>query len=733
MKISSEKRESRQIDSTELKTWYVRTPCCITYLLDNMNDRKIITWVLFLTMSFGSLAFAAPSAPGGYSVGNFGIAAQVTDEDGPTALIKINPPALGEWLQDFARGKLWITEATNPSRKLHLALVSVQRIYPEYQATFDAEGRLQIHVRMFAPLGFDPEIGFMPVIINQVSLTASHSWRGSIGYTLHRALKGFVHDAHLADNVGVAWGGQQLQPKSDSKSTSVIDGQTFIGITNAPVGGVHSFRSRDEVRISADIDVQPGSNEVLTFIAGNYDENGRYATRFTTARVLLDYACREADSFARQLREFEDALPRTGDASLDAYVRWYTSAGILLTKGDRSGDVLTMGYMELNQRDSFWSTGVHLIMWQSLECQMILETIAGQRPDGRIPVTLLPLTDRGDEIDSSEYFILRVARYYSWYRDRELLRKAWPSVQAAIRYLQSRDLQHVGVPMQTSYWADWKDIPQVQGRIYAPYFDLLWVAALHVAIGLAQEMGDHDSTASYQNLERRADEFINRPLDRGGLWAGSHYADRWRDSEPRKYVLLDQVVAAYFGVISRQKLETIYKTLRASETQFGERETYPYAPYGSGFWPPHDGPGNYHNGGVWPYLNFIDAATRYLDRRPADAERIIREVAVHDLETGGDYLPGEFLNAESGENLGFAPQAWDAVLFSAIYFGALGVERVTNDQFRVTVTLPRDRSFKTQLHLPGCSGTLRTQGSGLVWQPERCSPNLHVTVIDARS
>ena len=40
-------------------------------------------------------------------------------------------------------------------------------------------------------------------------------------------------------------------------------------------------------------------------------------------------------------------IPRTGDDRIDRYLPWYMSAGILLTKIDRTGDVLTMGYREL--------------------------------------------------------------------------------------------------------------------------------------------------------------------------------------------------------------------------------------------------------------------------------------------------------------------------------------------------------------------------------------------------
>jgi hypothetical protein len=73
-----------------------------------------------------------------------------------------------------------------------------------------------------------------------------------------------------------------------------------------------------------------------------------------------------------------------------------------------------MGYVELNQRDSFWTAGLHAFMWPSLEVLMLREscefqcTDGGGPPsycqrygdglsvDGKVPTCILPIITRDD-------------------------------------------------------------------------------------------------------------------------------------------------------------------------------------------------------------------------------------------------------------------------------------------------------------------------------------------------
>ena len=660
--------------------------------------------------SDGNPAGQAAGPHAGHVAGNFGISAQISEENGPRALIMVNPPKLGVWLQHFAEGQLWLKENGYPAQQLHLKPVSVRRLFPEYEATFDAEGQVQAKVTIFAPLGLDSKIGFLPSLIIKVALKSDVPWSGDIGYTLTQS-----EAVPNSDDDPTPWPAATQAVHGDHLS-GIVRGPAFLAVTGYSVQSSSVSVKSDGNALIADVPVtiKAGVEKTTSFLAGSFDANGAYAADAPTPERLITSLATRIDSLEEQLHGFVSALPHTGDSKLDDYLRWYITAGILLTKGDLQGDVLTMGYRELNQRDSFWTSGVHLVFWKDIERQMVLESIHGQTPSGRIPVTLLPTIDRGDEIDSSELFILRVARYYRWYRDDRVLAEAWPAIQKAIDYLVSRDTEHVGVPMQLSFWADWKDVKGVEGRKYAPYFVLLWVAALRSASELALDVHDPAATSKYDALAKKAASFINRPFEQGGMWNGTNYVDRWQDGRLRNYILEDQVVGAYFNVIPQDRLKSIYNRLKTSETPWGIRETYPY----NANWAEDDGgaAGHYHNGGIWPYLNFVDAAGRYNNGQAEEAETLLHKVGKQDIDF--DEMPNEYLDGNSGTNMGFNVQGWDADYFMALYFGAFGVERTSRSDITIHVHIPEGRDFSTSLTLPVCTGTLNRRAGKLNWAEE---------------
>lgn len=654
----------------------------------------------------------AESPNGGYVVGNFNISAQINEAGGPVSWIKTNPPKLGVWLQNFGRGELWIKEGGESGRRLTLRLKSVEREYPEYHAVFDAEGQVQVDVDVFAPIGLRAETNFLPAIVYRVRVTASHPWKGVVGYTLQQATK--VHDA--VDDDPTPWPSETHTIRAD-RYAAVIRGPAFLAIAERSSDSVSLSKDGEPLSGAVALQVGERAEQTLTFLVGRFDNDGAYTRLEATPEKLLRELARKIDLLADELHSFIQMLPRTGDNRIDHYLPWYISAGILLTKGNKDGDVLTMGYRELNPRDSFWTSGIHLVFWRDLERRMIQELAWNQHTDGRVPATILPVIDRGSEIDSNTYFILRLARYYRWYRDKALLEELWPAVQKAIAYLVTRDTDHIGVPKQISYWADWKDVPGVDGRTYAPCFALLWLASVREASELAEALHDKASAAHYQELGNRAESFINKPWDQGGLWNGHNYVDRWVDGHRPSYVLQDQVVGAYFDVIPQDRLGLLYQTLRLNETSWGVRETFPYHPN----WTEKMGgtPGNYHNGGIWPYLNFVDVADRYLHGKGTDAERIIHEVGQAGIDSHGNERPGEFLNGNTGSNAGFEVQGWDAALFSAVYFGAFGISRTSAAQIEIRVHIPPGRDFSTRLMLPECQGTLSRRAGGLTWNEDQ--------------
>ena len=460
---------------------------------------------------------------------------------------------------------------------------------------------------------------------------------------------------------------------------------------------------------SEDFTIAAGEERTVNFGFGIYDLNNEWRNTFSECNLLCRYLAENAAELERGVDEYVSLIPDLGDESLREYTAWYSQAAVLLTKSAKDGNVITMGYHELNTRDSFWTTFLHLLIFPELERRMIEITAAHQRPDGKIPTTLLPLIEREYDLDINEYFCLRIVRYYRYHRDAEFLRRYFAHYEKSVEFLLSRDYDGDGLPEQEPpfnpecYWGDWKDVPYIGGRKLSPHVCLLWLAVLKDGAFLAQEMGKGDTAEYFIRLYEKAYAKVNADFtggSDGGLWCKDHYNEVWYDGVKRIHILEDTCVGIFFDVVSKERVELMYQALRANECKFGVRETYPYrtkAEAGEHV----DAPGTYHNGGVWPWLNFMDMAGRYRYGRGDECEKIFHSLGYHDLIVPGDYRPNEYLNGQTGENMGLEIQGWSSAVFAAVYFGAFEVVWDKGNSF-VKCNLPKDKAFFTKLVLPQC-------------------------------
>ena len=339
--------------------------------------------------------------------------------------------------------------------------------------------------------------------------------------------------------------------------------------------------------------------------------------------------------------------------------------GVALTRCTAKGQVVTLGYCELNQRDSYWASWLHLVLFPTAERTMIEESIAGMRPGGKIPTCLLPRIDRKDDIDINAFFLLRCYRYLKYSHETDLLRTHWDAIKTAADWLLSRDLEGTGLPVQTSTWADWKDVSGVEGRKYSPYACLAYIAAMRRVAEMAGMMDDSEARARYAAAAEKAYRRINLPREQGGLWNGRYYCQLWEDGRIDDRLLQDQSVGILLGVIPRSRSLSVVRALnRTSRTPWGIAETWPYYEKDFGY-----EPGTYHNGGVWPWLSFADDWGRLRLGRRKEALDLVKTVARADLAESGDWAANEHLDSRTGENLGFQLQGWNAGLFGLVWFG----------------------------------------------------------------
>jgi cyanophycinase len=581
---------------------------------------------------------AAPAPPqplDGYPIANFAVTANVSADGDLFGRILHNRGKLGQWLTDLGGLRLTIRKGTggmaegSPTGPVSYPLSSftqreVRRAFPFVTATLKDHPAIHSEIKYtaWAPLGLDDlDVTTLPVLQLELTLT---------------------NPTDIPDTLQLFW-------RADT-----------LGHSPSPK---HDFSALTEMEQS--VVIPPQGSETLRYALALYDERDYAALRFHSQEEIEDYVCAHWDALKQATEAFEKQIPHTGDPELDDILRWYMVPGVALTKCTNKEKVVTLGYCELNQRDSYWASWLHLVMMPTAERTMIEESIGGMRPSGKIPTCILPRIDRKDDIDINAFFLLRFFRYYRYTQDRAFLETHWDALRQAADWLLGRDLEGTGLPMQTSTWADWKDVSGVEGRQYSPYACLVYIAAMRRMATMATDLEDGEAQAKYGDAAAKAYDRINLPREQGGLWNGRYYCQQWNDGRSDDRLLQDQTVGILFDVIPRGRAKSIIRALnRNSRTPWGIAETWPYYDAGFGY-----EPGTYHNGGVWPWLSFVDDWGRLKLGRRREAINLVKTVARADLADSGDWAANEHLDSRTGENLGFQLQGWNAGLFGLVRFG----------------------------------------------------------------
>jgi glycogen debranching enzyme len=460
---------------------------------------------------------------------------------------------------------------------------------------------------------------------------------------------------------------------STSDATGRLDyfsdfGLGWDGLEQDDSTSFYVFSART-VRGRLDLALPASGTRTVTLLLVFWHPDSRAAADHADLPALFDGVREDMEELETATAGFPALLPSSDDEEIDEALRWYMTAGVMLTRVLKDDTTLTMGYAELNQRDSFWTSFMHLYYWPEAERRMLVESAAAVSEDGKVPTCILPLIEREDDIDINEYFLLRVGRYHREYSDLDFLASLFPFCQKAMQYLIGRCEEGSSLPAQQSFWADWKDIGAMEGRRFGPHFVLLYLAALKEMSFVAGELGETAQAEAWDAAYAAADKEANLPVAQGGLWNGQYYVNVWRDGHKDDALLEDQMVAGAWGVIPPERFAGIRAALNdANEQPWGVRETFPYYPaeeFG------YEG-GDYHNGGVWPWLNFADAVARCRYGHCEDSSRILREVAEWDLKAAGDFLPHENLHGETGEGIRKYVQGWDAGYLAAVVWGLNG-------------------------------------------------------------
>jgi len=581
----------------------------------------------------------------GFPVANFAISANISDQGGMFEKILRNPGKLGRYLEDLGKLEFFIKTKGEliPFDKL---LVKQTREFPivkgEYQLPkYEKIGFL---TSVWSPIAAnDIKFSSLPVIQMELDLINNNSNDQVLNIVCKSPT---MFKATKASSIG---------PKLNSLSFGDIN----LAANNSMVWNA------DKNQIEIPIMLVKGQRKKILVAFSIFDNKVVCANYFSSQSSLIDFVFAQWDSLKASTLLFKKKIPLSGDKELDEYMHWNILPAVVLTKCTQNGEVLTMGYRELNQRDSYWTSWMHLILFPSLDKKMIEESVTYQKQSGKVPTTILPLIDRNDDLDINAYFVLRAIRHVNFYNDIEFGKKLLPNIEKALDWLIARDVDGFGIPKQGSFWGDWKDVKGVKNRIYSPYTAFLYLAALKQTIEFVERAGIKLDIERFRTAFDKGYAFVNQSVDKGGMWTGTYYTQLWNDGRKCDKVLEDQMVGVFFGIIDKTRAGQIIKTLEKNNaTPFGIAETFPY--YKDGFFDP---PGDYHNGGVWPHLNFMDAWARCNLGMKKSAVRLVKHVCRADLSK--DFTPNEYLNSMTGENRGQTLQGWNANYFGFVYFGIL--------------------------------------------------------------
>lgn len=581
----------------------------------------------------------------GMPISNFAVAANISEKGELFNGIANNPGKLGKWLE--FRGKAVLSFEYNGQQfgLTDFPEINNQRQFPISNLTYSGHKDLPITVavKSWAPcVKNDYFSTALPAIMIETTLVNNSDQ--TIDLDLHWSM-----DQVFSDNMQAF----------EKEGVYGISNQ-YSALSTNRLGTMTKNGSIYKTKLS----LKPKESIVLKSAISIYDKDWITSNTLQSPQAIAKHVFNNWESLRKKTEDFDQSLPLTEDAELNTILRWYMIPGMILTKCTSNNEVVTMGYNELNQRDSYWTSWIHLVLFPDAEKLMIEESIAAIKDNGKIPTTILPKIERFDDLDINAFFILRFFRYIDFHKDTEFANKHWNTIVSAMDWLISRDNLGEGLPQQKSYWGDWKDVAGVQGRKYSPFTAMLYVAALKKCYQYADDNKMAALATKYKESYKKGCELLNKKDTDGGLWTGSYYRQVWYDGRASDVILQDQAVGVFFDVVKKKRANKIFKTLNANNaTPYGIAETYPYYPKSFGY-----NPGEYHNGGVWPWLSFMDIWSRLKVHRKKEAIALLKKVAKADLFDSKDFTPNEHINSINGKNLGVFMQGWNAALFGLYYF-----------------------------------------------------------------
>jgi hypothetical protein len=295
---------------------------------------------------------------------------------------------------------------------------------------------------------------------------------------------------------------------------------------------------------------------------------------------------------------------------------------------------------------------------------------ANQTTRGLVPSLAHDPADRGSS-DTTPLFLFGLALYRKSANQPDFLDEA---AQKALKWMQYQSPDDMVMVSQLPT-SDWRDEQWVMG--YGLYVNTLVYAYLVL-------FGEHESAGELRGLMNRLEVRGNakNPHEHEGLVVPSKpyyalYAYKLFNSD--RFDLLGNSMAILTGVAPRDRARDLVAWVEAECEAMRERKElavdlppclFPYILRQDPDWRPryeqYNRPGEYHNGGVWPFVcGFYVAACVAVGRMDLAKRRLLAltELVRPWHENEADWGFNEWINAQTGQPSGRDWQTWSAAMY----------------------------------------------------------------------
>jgi hypothetical protein len=363
------------------------------------------------------------------------------------------------------------------------------------------------------------------------------------------------------------------------------------------------------------------------------------------------------------------------------------------------------GYPEPYTRDLMFSIlGIAVSGNQKLleSIRNVLETLAeNQTERGHIPSLVHDKDDRGAS-DTTPLFLLAVGIFRRITGETYFLHEAVEKSLTWMEY-QSPSDRYLVAQQPTS---DWRDEQWVTGYglfINALVYSYLRILGKHDrADKVKQEMGRF-TVAAGSNHHHIHEGLVVKHKPYYAFWS-------YKIHSSERFDLLGNCLAILSGIASPSRADEMVSWIEEECAAMREREElagdlppnfFPYIKTHDPDWLPRysifNNPGEYHNGGVWPFIcGFYVAALVAAKRYTLAREKLAAlTLCIEQSNTGTvSYGFNEWIKAQNGKPMGQDWQTWSAALY--LYAAQCVEEKRTPffDEMRRTLPEPEESEFK---------------------------------------